>query len=55
MELLRNRFNSTPIWEKHNKSNMFLIKDLIDDFRSDLANAFFEKNYMYRYIYYIFV
>ena len=51
MELLRNRFNSTPIWEKHNKSNMFLIKDLIDDFRSDLANAFFEKNYMYRYEY----
>jgi len=51
MELLRNRFNSTPIWEKHNKSNMFLIKDLIDDFRSDLANAFFEKDYMYRYEY----
>ena len=30
---------------------MVLIKDLIDDFRSDLANAFFEKNYMYRYEY----
>ena len=51
MELLRNRFNSTPIWDKHSRSNMVLIKDLIDDFRSDLANAFFEKNYMYRYEY----
>ena len=51
MELLRNRFNSTPIWDKQSRSNMFLIKDLIDDFRSDLANAFFEKNYMYRYEY----
>ena len=50
-ELLRNRFNSTPIWDKHSRSNMVLIKDLIDDFRSDLANAFFEKNYMYRYEY----
>ena len=51
MELLRNRFNSTPIWDKHSRSNMSLIKDLIDDFRSDLANAFFEKDYMYRYEY----
>ena len=51
MELLRNRFNSTPIWDKQSRSNMFLIKDLIDDFRSDLANAFLEKDYMYRYEY----
>ena len=51
MELLRNRFSSTPIWDKHSTPNMFLIKDLIDDFRSDLANAFLEKDYMYRYEY----
>jgi hypothetical protein len=51
MELLRNRFNSTPIWDKQSRSNMSLIKDLIDDFRSDLANAFLEKDYMYRYEY----
>jgi hypothetical protein len=51
MELLRNRFNSTPIWDKHSRSNMSLIKDLIDDFRSDLANTFLEKDYMYRYEY----
>ena len=51
MELLRNRFSSTPIWDKQSRSNMFLIKDLIDDFRSDLANAFLEKDYMYRYEY----
>ena len=51
MELLRNRFNSTPIWDKQSRSNMSLIKDLIDDFRSDLANTFLEKDYMYRYEY----
>ena len=51
MDLLRNRFNSTPIWDKRSRSNMFLIKDLIDNFRSDLVNAFFDKDYMYRYEY----
>ena len=51
MELLRNRFSSTPIWDKQSRSNMFLIKDLIDNFRSDLANTFLEKDYMYRYEY----
>jgi hypothetical protein len=50
-ELLRNRFNSTPIWDKHSRSNMVLIKDLIDDFRSDLANAFFDTDFMSMYEY----
>ena len=51
MDLLRNRFNSTPIWDKRITSNMVLIKELIDEFRGDLANAFFDKDYMYRYEY----
>ena len=51
MELLRNRFNSTPIWDKQSRSNMVLIKELIDEFRDDLVNAFLDTNYMYRYEY----
>ena len=51
MDLLRNRFNSTPIWNKRSTSNMVLIKELIDEFRGDLVNAFFDKDYMYRYEY----
>jgi hypothetical protein len=51
MDLLRNRFNSTPIWDKRSTSNMVLIKELIDEFRGDLVNAFFDKDYMYRYEY----
>ena len=51
MELLRNRFNSTPIWDKHSRSNMLLIIDLIDDFRGDLANAFLDKDFMSMYEY----
>ena len=51
MELLRNRFNSTPIWDKQSRSNMVLIKELIDEFRDDLVNAFLDTNYMYRFEY----
>jgi hypothetical protein len=51
MELLRNRFNSTPIWDKQSTSNMVLIKDLINHFREDLVNAFFDTNYMSMYEY----
>jgi hypothetical protein len=51
MELLRNRFNSTPIWDKQSRSNMVLIKELIDEFRDDLVNAFLDTDYMYRYEY----
>jgi len=55
MELLRNRFNSqsisdnTPIW--HIPSNMKLIKDLINNVRVDLVDAFLDTDYMYRYEY----
>ena len=51
MELLRNRFNSTPIWDKHSRSNMVLIKDLIYDFIRDLSNAFFDTDFMSMYEY----
>jgi hypothetical protein len=51
MELLRNRFSSTPIWDKHSRSNMLLIKDLIDEFRGDLSNAFFDTDFMSMYEY----
>jgi hypothetical protein len=46
MELLRNRFNSTPIWDKQSTSNMVLIKELINEFRGDLTNAFFDTDFM---------
>jgi len=51
MELLRNRFNSTPIWDKQSTSNMVLIKDLINHFREDLVNAFFDTDFMSMYEY----
>ena len=38
MDLLRNRFNSTPIWDKRSRSNMVVIKKLIEF--SNLANIF---------------
>jgi hypothetical protein len=46
MELLRNRFNSTPIWDKQSTSNMVLIKELINECRGDLTNAFFDTDFM---------
>ena len=46
MELLRNRFNSTPIWDKQSTSNMVLIKELINECRCDLTNAFFDTDFM---------
>ena len=57
MELLRNRFNSQsipdnmPIWHNKIPSNMVLIKELFDDYRGDIAQAFFAKDYMNRYEY----
>ena len=53
MELLRNRFNNEvkEVSNRHhrqNESNLVLIKDLIKYFREDLADAFFEKDYMSR-------
>jgi hypothetical protein len=51
MELLRNRFNSTPIWDKQSTSNMVLIKELINECRGDLTNAFFDTDFMSMYEY----
>ena len=51
MELLRNRFNSTPIWDKQSASNMVLIKELINECRGDLTNAFFDTDFMSMYEY----
>ena len=54
IELLRNRFNSevkaVPIWHhrtlRESNSNLVLIKGLVEHFKEDLVNAFFEKDYM---------
>jgi len=55
IELLRNRFNreikQSSIANLRQRSNMLLIKELIDEFRDDLENAFLEKDYMSRYEY----
>jgi len=51
MELLRNRFNSTPIWDKQSTSNLVLIKELIKHFREDLVNAFFDTDFISMYEY----
>jgi hypothetical protein len=55
IELLRNRFNRevkpTPLLHLQKQSNMVLIKELINEFRGDLTNAFFDTNYMSMYEY----
>jgi hypothetical protein len=57
LELLRNRFNSqsisdnTPSWHRKIPSNMELIKELINNVRVDLVDAFLDTDYMHRYEY----
>ncbi len=49
IELLRNRFNSESITE--DRSNMVLIKELVNQYKEDLVNAFLDTNYMGMYEY----
>jgi len=55
IELLRNRFNRevkpSPLLHVQKQSNMVLIKELINEFKGDLTNAFFDTNYMSIYEY----